>query len=407
MTEPRLLTTTQTAGLLGVKTATVYAYVSRGILHRQAGADRRSSAFDRREVEELAGRSRPATRTRALDLVIDTSITRLDPDGALHYRGSDATVLARTRSFEQVAELLWAADEVSPWESSATTLRYGRRAQRAMPPRASVADRLLAIAAAAGSTDPLRDDLRPVAVTGAARSLITAMVEALPDRSPLAGRTIAHRLWSKLAAAGARHRPGRGQVGVLNAALVLCADHELAASTLAARIAASVRADPYLVVLTGLATTGGARHGRSAGTVEAALHTMSSPAAVGPGLSGLLHTGGSLPGFGHAVYRAGDPRATALLDLLDATGGTARRRAVVHRVLELTTDRGAPPPNVDFALAAMSYCLGLVPGSAEAVFGLARCAGLIAHALEEYPHGLRYRARALYTGPAGGTADRD
>jgi citrate synthase len=111
-------------------------------------------------------------------------------------------------------------------------------------------------------------------------------------------------------------------------------------------------------------------------------------------------TGGApLPGFGHAVYTGRDPRADALLDLLAAAQPDPARAAVLQRVLELAGRHDGPSPNVDLALGATSDGLGLVPGSAEAIFAVARSAGLIAHALEEYPHRLRFRARATYVGP--------
>ena len=73
---------------------------------------------------------------------------------------------------------------------------------------------------------------------------------------------------------------------------------------------------------------------------------------------------------------------------------------MLHAVLETATRHDGPQPNVDLALGALTDCLGLQPGSAEAIFAIARCAGLIAHALEEYPYRLRFRARAAYVGPA-------
>lgn len=104
-----------------------------------------------------------------------------------------------------------------------------------------------------------------------------------------------------------------------------------------------------------------------------------------------------LPGFGHAVYTDHDPRATALLELI----GNAQppRQDVLEAVLETVGRHDGPSPNIDLALGAMTDCFGLTPGSAEAIFAIARTAGLIAHALEEYPYRLRFRARAAYVGP--------
>jgi citrate synthase len=381
-----MLTTAEAAGRLGVKPETLYAYVSRGLLTRHAAPGGRRSLFAAGEVELLAARRRRGRRPAALELVVDTALTLLDPDGALYYRGADATVLARTSTYEAVAELLWGgADAVAPWVGTDV----------AGAPVARPADRLRAVVALAAAGDPLRADLRPAAVRHTARALIATMVDALPVRSEPVGDAIAARLWARLHDAP----PTPQRLRVLDAALILLADHELALSALAARIAASAHADPYLVVLAGLAAQGGALHGAAGTAVERLLASIATaddvPAVLGERLAG----GEPLPGFGHAVYTGRDPRAETLLDLLAAARPDPARGAVLRRVLELAGRHEGPAPNVDLALGAIGDGLGLVPGSAEAIFAVARSAGLIAHALEEYPHRLRFRARATYVGP--------
>jgi citrate synthase len=389
------LSTAETARRLGVKPQTVYAYVSRGLLARRPGPDGRTSRFARADVERLARRARHGGRAGALEVVVDTELTLLDAGGRLFFRGRDATELARFRSFEHVATLLWdAGDPATPWEAPAVALRVGRAAQAALPPDARSIDRMRVAAAAIATTDPLRDDRRPAAVRAAGRSLVAALVDTLPERSPPADRSIAARLWSRLA-----ERPASpARLRTLDAALVLLADHELAASTLAARVAASAWADPYLVALAGLSVLGGALHGASAGAVETMLGRIEAaegaPAAVGE----RLRADGRLPGFGTGIYRDRDPRADTLLALVRRSG-ERERVAVVDAVLELTGRLDGPSPNVDFALGAVSTCMGLAPGAAEAIFGVGRLAGLVAHAIEEYPHRLRFRPRAVYTGP--------
>ncbi|MEQ7123977.1 citrate synthase [Actinopolymorpha sp. B11F2] len=402
----RWLTTRQAADLLGVKPETVYAYVSRGALTRQRGEDRRSSRFDRIEVERLAARHRRGGRAGALEVVIDTELTMLDPVGALYYRGHDAIELARTTHFEDVAELLW---DVAPakvgrrrregdWQARAAAVRVARQAQNALPASARPIDRMRVIVAALAACDPLRDDRRPEAVVAATRGLIAATVDALPERTPPQGSSIASRLWSRLSDRPAR----RGEIRALDAALVLLADHELPASTLAARVAASVWADPYLVVLTGLATGGGVLHAASVTTVETLVREAAEdgPSGVAQLVGDRLRGGERLPGFGHAVYTGRDPRADALLDLVRRAGPKSAVDASVAELLALAGRYDGPAPNVDFGLGTYVVKAGLTPGSGEAIFLLARVVGMIAHALEEYPHRLRFRPRALYTGPA-------
>jgi citrate synthase len=405
----RWLSTRQAADLLGVKPETVYAYVSRGVLTRQPGPDRRSSRFDRIEVERLAARHRRGGRAGALEVVIDTELTLLDPAGALYYRGRDAVELARTTHFEDVAELLWGIVSGSPakavrrrrkvhWLGRPDAVGVARQAQDALPCSARPVDRMRVVVAALGACDPLRDDRRPEAVVAVTRALIAGVVDALPERTPPQGTSIAGRLWSRLSDRPAR----RGEIRALDAALILLADHELPSSTLAARIAASVWADPYLVVLTGLATGGGVLHAASVASVETLVRDAADrgPAGTARLVGDRLRERERLPGFGHAVYTGRDPRADALLDLVKRAGPKGAVDASVAELLALASRHGGPAPNIDFALGAYVVKAGLTPGSGEAIFLLARIAGMIAHALEEYPHRLRFRPRALYTGRA-------
>ena len=388
-----VLSTAETARRLGVKPQTVYAYVSRGLL--SARRDGRRSCFDPTEVERLAQRARHGGRAGALEVVVDTELTLLDPDGRLYFRGRDATELARFRSFEQVAALLWdAGDAQAPWEAPAEPLRVCRAAQDGLPANARPVERLRVVAAAAAALDPLSDDRRPAAVRAVGRTLIATLVDALTELCGPRDGSIAARLWSRLCDAP----PSPAQLQAMNAALVLLADHELAASTLAARVAASAWADPYLVVLCGLGALGGALHGASAGAAEALLAAIRSPDHAPAVLGERLRSDARLPGFGAGVYRDRDPRADALLALL-RRAADRERMAVADAVVAIAGRQEGPAPTVDFALGALSDGCGLRTGAAEAIFSVARVAGLVAHAIEEYPHRLRFRPRAAYTGP--------
>jgi citrate synthase len=383
-----MLTTEEAARRLGVKPETLYAYVSRGQLMRHAAPGGRRSLFDRAEVERLAARSRRGGRAGALELIVDTELTLLDPAGALFYRGHDATRLARESTYEAVAELLWQGETGgTPWVAA--------RGDFPGAGGARPADRLRLVVALAAAADPMRADLRAPAVRHTARGLIAAMVDALPGRSDPIDASIAARLWSRLHDAP----PTPERLRVLDGALILLADHELALSALAARVAASAHADPYLVVLAGLCAQGGPLHGGAGTAVERLLSSIPDAQAVPAVLGERMAAGDALPGFGHAVYHGADPRADTLLALVEHAQPDPARLAVLHAVLETTGRHDGPKPNVDLALGGLTDCLGLLGGSAEAIFAIARSAGLIAHALEEYPHRLRFRARAAYVGP--------
>ena len=178
------------------------------------------------------------------------------------------------------------------------------------------------------------------------------------------------------------------------------ADHELAASTLAARVAASVRADPYAVVATGLGAVGGALHGGASLGAENLLSAAATPADVPRVIRDLLRRGERVPGFGHLVYRTGDLRAALLLDLVRAAAPRDGRLAVADAVLAEVAGKGLPGPNVDFALAVFTRVAGMIDGAGEAVFAVARTAG-VDRACDRgvRPGPAPLRPRAVYTGP--------
>jgi citrate synthase len=443
------ITAEAAAERLGVKRATLYAYVSRGVLVRKRAADGRGSLFDPREIEKLALRGRPRHTPGGAELVIESAVTEISGE-RLSYRGHPVTTLATSHTFEDVATLLWTAGpppvpgteqpgaaapsppsnghpQAHPWRATPAAVAAGSAAQSALPPCALPIERLQVIVPALAATDPLRLHLAASAVIAAAQSMIAGMVDCLPapqptaspdPGSPPAGNRftgtagqgggepgeslppagIADRLWRKLCP----EPPAPGLLGALRSALVLLADHELAASTLAARVAASVRADPYAVVATGLGALGGPLHGGASLGAEGMLAAAKSPADAPVVVGDLLRRTGRVPGFGHFVYRAGDPRAVCLLGLVTEAVPDSPRLAVASAILAEMRRRALPEPNIDFALAVLTDVAGMITGAGEAVFAVARTAGWIAHALEEYARNTPLRPRAVYTGPLAG-----
>ncbi len=394
------LTAAEAARRLGVKRETLYAYVSRGLLTSYRAAGGRASLFDPVEVGRLALRGRRRAPRASAPLVIDSGLTAIQ-DGSFYYRGLDAVALARTRTFEQVAVWLWTGSfaDHATWAAEDGAVAVGAAAQAALPAGTPPLERLRVLVAALAATDELRFQLDPAAVVATGRSLLAGLVDALPPVDPgarPAGRTaVAGRLWPALCPAA----PSPAMLGILDAALVLLADHELAASTLAARVAASVRADPYAVVLAGLGAVSGALHGGASLGAEALLDEVGRPDRAARVIGDRLRRGEQIPGLGHPLYPDGDPRARALLQRLQAAAAGAARLAVVEAVLDAVGRRDLGRPNVDFALAALGHVTGMVRGAGEAIFATARIAGWLAHALEQYEHAAPFRLRALYTGP--------
>jgi citrate synthase len=407
------LTTAEAARRLGVKPATLYAYVSRGVLSRVRAPDGRTSLFGAEEVEQLARRGRPRRPAGVADITVESAITEITGD-SLRFRGLDATRLAVSRTFEEVAELLWTGEFPSgrasgrePWRARPAALAAGRAAQAALPAGILPLERLQVIVPAMAATDPLRLQLDRPAVIAAGQNIIAGMVDCLPgDVTSAAGEPVAGRLWSRLCAGnepgnGPGHgqgRPAPGLMRALSAALVLLADHELAASTLAARAAASVRADPYAVVGTGLGAMSGALHGGASLGAETLMAAARGPEDVPRVVAELLRRGEKVPGFGHFVYRGGDPRAILLLDLVRRVAPKSRQLAVADAVFAEVRHKSLPEPNIDFAIATLVRVAGMVRGAGEAIFAVARTAGWIAHALEAYSGPGPLRPRAVYTG---------
>ena len=445
MAESEWISAAEAARRRGIKQATLYSYVSRGVLTRRRAASRaeggaggaggraegsaggraegragavaggKGSRFDPVEVEELARRGRPRRPPGLAGLVIESGVTEI-ADNRLWFRGLDALDLAWDWNFEDVCELLWdvrpgpgsAGPDPGEWQVTPAALAAGTAAQAALPPGTFPLERLQVIVPALAAADPLRLQFDPPAVAAAGRAIIAGLVDCLPPAGPANQQTgagaadqqaaagIPARLWPRLCP----DDPPPGLLDALRAALVLLADHELAASTLAARVAASVRADPYAVVATGLGAVGGALHGGASLGAETMLAAAQNAAGVPRVVGELLRRGERVPGFGHFVYRGGDPRAGLLLAMVRSAVPASPRLAVVDSVLAEMHRRALPEPNIDFALAVLASCAGMIRGAGEVIFAVARTAGWLAHALEEYTARTPLRPRAVYTGPA-------
>ncbi len=397
----------EAARRLGVKRETVYAYVSRGLLSSRRRPGSRESLLDAGEVARLAARQRGgAGRAGSLEVVVDSELTLLDPDGHLYYRGWDVTRAAEAAWFEEVALFLWGqpTDDARRLFEAPTGLLGPARAAAALPPAdAGPLDRLLLALAAAASADPFRHSREPEGTARRGARMIAVVVEALPRLAdPLAEggpAPLAERLWCRLS----RRLPSAEETRVTNAALVLLADHELATSTLAARVAASTGADLYRVVMAGMAAVGGPLHG-GAGDRAARLVKEAAERGVERAVGDRLSSGEELAGFGHLVYRVADPRADALLGALRSAFPASPFVEAADGVIEaVRAEQPAAFPNVDLALGTLVGAAGMAEGSAEAIFTTARLAGWVAHGMEEYGHRLRFRTRAAYTGPEPGS----
>jgi citrate synthase len=388
-----MLESEEAARRLGIKLPTLYAYVSRGLLVSHPSDDSRRRLFDVADVEELARRSRGGRRVESRLASVTTGITQIREDGP-YYRGHKVTDLASTATFEEVADWLWRS---GPAPEDWTPFRLAR------PPRLDTNDLLRWVTVLSGSKDRLRADLRAELVIRSARRLITTMVDTLPHattdtkgpgrdtyRGTTAERLARHLVPSKMPGAQRRHLDR-----MVDVALVLLADHELATSTLAVRVAASTRADLYDATLAGLGTLAGPLHG-GASQLAYTLLVEAEHHGVERAVNECLRWQRVLPGFGHTVYKHGDPRVTPLLQCFERLARPDQRQLIAS-LIELARDHSVPAPNVDLALAAVTWATGMPTDAGRTIFTIARVAGWTAHYLEELDERpLRFRARAVY-----------
>ncbi len=363
---------------LGLKPQTLYAYVSRGRIEaRPDETDARHSLYRAADVARLEQRKARGRRQAAVaeetiawgEPVLASSITTV-AHGKLWYRGLDAEALAQTSRLEDVARLLWACgDERFPNQDNA------------IPP-GSAYDRLFQALASRAAIGPAMRGRRSEALYFEAAALLDLLVDAVagePGHGPIHQRLA--RAWG-CDVDGA---------DLIRRALVLLADHELNASTFAARVTASTGASLAACALAGLAALSGPLHGGMVLRVQAFFEEarkIGPPAAV----TARLAIGAGTPGFGHPLYPEGDPRARALLSAFRPHPAQAQLATVVG---EMTGER----PNIDFALTALADRLRLPSNAPFQIFAIARSTGWIAHALEQSQTGKLIRPRARYVGP--------
>ncbi|AKK66806.1 citrate synthase family protein [Xanthomonas translucens] len=394
-----LISATEACALLGVSSATLYAYVSRGLLSSRAGSDHRSRTYLRAEVERLAQRKRAgrgAARGAAQSLdrglpVLETRISLIRPDSP-YYRGRSAVAAVRAGAgLEDIARLLWecqdedpfAAAPVAPWPPRVAPLA----GDTTLPPleRAMACIPLLAL--------ELRQPLnaaptvrREIAAT-LLRQNAALLVGTAPDTRPV------HRLIAD------HWRPGDADFAELvRAALVLCADHELNVSAFAARVVASTGAPLHATVSAGLAALSGPRHGGATARAHALLRDAQDATDPAAFVAERWQRGDDLPGFHHALYPHGDPRAADVLRLLRERCGQHPQMRHVETVLAAAQDCSGQAPNIDGMLAALCLIHDLPAAHALVLFAAARLSGWLAHALEQQALGKLIRPRARYAG---------
>ena len=402
------ITTTEAAQRLGVKRATLYAYVSRGLLRSERRPGQQESLFDRGQIDAMASATRPpggpqpVLRFRSIATSVSSQV-----EGELLYRGHPLNDVVALGSFEEAAAVVLGTAVLPSDSGTSTGGGVGGVADLSALPlerRMPVAVQLLAAA------DPFASDTDPERVRAAAVPTLRAAVglaggfalapakglrsgDLSGDRAPVGALSpdLPPDLAALTLAALGGSPSSPGDVAALRVLLVALLDHGLTASTVAARVTASTQAGLYDCLSAAYAAMAGPLHGAAPVAAHALLTDGVDPATL---VARSLRERGGVAGFGHFLYPDGDPRADVVLESLWRRRGTTRLRHRVEALAALVAERTGALPNIDLASAAVLHALRLPAESGEVVFQVARSVGVAAHVAEEYAEEpLRWRGR--------------
>ena len=384
------------AARLGVSRATLYAYVSRGLVRSTATPGHpRQRRYAAEDVDAMRSRGEerrdPAKiGERALHWgvpVLESAITLIE-NGRLYYRGHDAAELARARSVEEVAALIWTGSFAGDFAATQLHVVAGTKTVEGLP-FASRAQSVLPLVAA---RDSLAFDLRPRAVAQTGWRILNLLASIAAESSELEDTIdeTLHKRWVPRTPHAAE---------LLRVALIVSADHELNVSSFTARCVASAGANPYAVVIAGLAGIEGTKHGGISARVETMFDEVRRARDVRKAVGERLRRGEPVVGFGHPLYPGGDPRAKVLMEMLARRFPKSPELAFARAVAKAGEEVTGEKATIDFALVALARTLKLDAGAPLTLFALGRSIGWIGHALEQYARDEIIRPRARYSGP--------
>jgi citrate synthase len=386
------LTAREAAAELSVSSATLYAYVSRGLIRSEPTSDSRSKRYRADDVRTLKNKRAPYGASRAAETdgsIMDSAISTITAQGPL-YRGVLATSLSAQATLEETATLLWNIADSNPFSVRNMPVMTQPLATVATALASHTAlTRAISMVAIAGEEDPgaFNRSVLGRAETGARvmRLATAAILKTQPSPEPI------HRQIAQAWVPG-----NRAAEALIRRALVLLAEHELNASAYTVRCAVSTGLNLYDATTAGLAALKGPLHG-GAGPLAARLVRGLVEGDLASNIREKTALGERFPGFGHAVYDNNDPRAETLLDALRQAGADERLTVEAPKRIREATGLF---PTIDYALAVLTHMLGLPVGHEMAIFAIARTAGWIAHAIEQQDAGMLIRPRARYIGPA-------
>lgn len=403
--------------MLGIRKQTLYAYVSRGYVRSVSSGRSRERHYAREDLERIQARSKAhsspdAIAAATLNLghpVVPTSITELTPDGP-RYRGRLAVDLAKQGAvFEQVAELLWTGiwhETERPWHRVRAPANLTQWLGQL--PTATGREQLLelfslVVMQLAMGRGTLQDRLISGRPLDAAREVIMSLVGCFAllstegkYRTADPGVPVAEALLTSLEVPATKE-----DCALLNATLVLLADHEFSPGTFSARIASSSGSSMHSCIAAAMATSSGLEIGRRYDRIEDFLTPSPRVDDLTAKVATQLQAGQDIPGFGHPLYPDGDPRADFLLGRV---GARKNKSAGVKNLLAFVDKlKGEHElhPRHELAVVAVCRLLKLPAGTPSALFVLARTAGWVAHVLEQRLTSTMIRPRARFTPSSG------
>ncbi|TGK12743.1 citrate synthase family protein [Leptospira kmetyi] len=415
------LSALEAARELSVEVETIYAYVSRGILHSEPGLGKdRSKRYRREEVERLLlqreEKLHPGKTARAAltfgQPVLESSITLIENE-RLYYRGKNVLELAEHFKFESVCDLLWESTSAfdSPWPSwnEACIKSYPHLYDR---PLIDLGRILLGIAEYedAGSLLKNQEALQKTATR------IVRLLTLFSSKSKRGRESIAETLWFAWKGSSDSKKnekvllepkkisnytsEDKKAIRLIEAGLILSADHELNASSFTARCVASTDASLYQAVIAGMAALSGSRHGLlTEKTIDLFESAHSKKKESKEILTDRLRRGERIPGFGHPFYKSGDPRGKKLMELCENFFPKNKEFLSAKNLIEEAILLLDDYPTIDTGLAVLCRTLKLPKGAGLALFAIGRSTGWIAHSMEQFGSEQLIRPRARYVGP--------
>ncbi|MBM9499433.1 citrate synthase family protein [Leptospira sp. 201903071] len=406
---------------LGVEVETIYAYVSRGILHSESsGSKDRSRRYRREEIDRLLiqreEKENPGKTARAAlnfgQPVLESSITLIEEE-TIYYRGTNVTDLSENSNFESVAKILWDAENSSVFEEE-----WPEMDKDCLRILSILSDRplidLCRILLGVAEFEDTRAFLKTQESLAKTGTKIIRLLSLFVSKSKRGRGSVAETLWfswkeileKKNSASIQDSKKNRiltsedkKAIRLIDASLILSADHELNASSFTARCVASTDASLYQAVIGGLAALSGNKHGLlTEKAIELLENANKRKKEERSFLIECLRRGEKIPGFGHPFYQTGDPRGKKLIVLAEKTFPKNKNFLFAKKLIQEATSLLGDYPTIDMGLALVCYTLKLPKGSGLALFAIGRCAGWIAHAMEQYQTDQLIRPRARYVG---------